>query len=136
MKNPRQLPAGDSPRVSSLSGSEVALSANVQVDRALVLELVKRGRLRSSGGEHRAARHLLVEVEPHHFGRERQVLDRSPAGDHTHLSDVEVGVARVGASVACNTGVASMRRCESGASQPTVDVIRSSVPMSAEEEKM
>jgi hypothetical protein len=49
MKNPRQLPAGGSPSVSSLSGSEVTLSANVQEDRALVLELVDRCRLRGAG---------------------------------------------------------------------------------------
>ena len=46
-KNPRQLPAGGSPNVSSLSGSEVTLSANVQEHGALVLELVGRGRLGS-----------------------------------------------------------------------------------------
>ena len=46
-KNPRQLPAGGSPSVSSLSGSEVTLSANVQEHGALVLELVGRGRLGS-----------------------------------------------------------------------------------------
>ena len=46
-KNPRQFPAGGSPSVSSLSGSEVTLSANVQEHSALVLELVGRGRLGS-----------------------------------------------------------------------------------------
>jgi hypothetical protein len=32
-------------------------------------------------------------VEQHYFGRERQVLDRGPAGDHTDLRDVVVRVA-------------------------------------------
>src|SRR5258708_3795936 len=32
-------------------------------------------------------------MEPHHFGRERQVLDRGPAGDNTELRDVVVRVA-------------------------------------------
>src|SRR3954471_15390494 len=75
-KNPRQLPAGGFPSVSSLSGSEVTLSANVQVNSALVLELVGRGRLRSTstedrgrGGEARASAVLLVEEERADFSR-------------------------------------------------------------------
>src|SRR5215218_355481 len=93
-KNPRQLPAGGSPSVSSLSGSEVTLSANVQEHSALVPELVHGGaRLGSRGRESRNARHLLVEEERADFSRERQVLDGSPTGNHTNLGEVEVRVA-------------------------------------------
>src|SRR5258708_11860052 len=38
---------------------------------------------------------LLVELEVLDFGRERQVLDRSPTGDHADLEGVEVGVTGV-----------------------------------------
>ena len=75
--------------------SEVALDADLEQDRVLILELVERVRLRSGRREHRAARHLLVEMEPLHFGRERQVLDRGPAGDDAELRNVEVGIAGV-----------------------------------------
>src|ERR1700675_3606890 len=88
------------------SGSEVALNANVQADRALILELVDRDRLRSTGADARGhtgrrnntggSGELLVEEEAQDFGRERQVLDRGPTGDHTEHRDVEVGVAGVG----------------------------------------
>ena len=76
-------------------GSEVALNADVQADSVLVLVLVDRGRLRSSRGQKGRADELLVKMEPHHFRRERQVLDGSPAGDQTELRDVVVGVAAV-----------------------------------------
>ena len=70
---------------------------------------VKSGRLRSSRREGRSTRHLLVEEEGAEFGRERQVLDGGPTGNHTKLSDVEVGVAGVVAgvvgSVSCLTSV-------------------------------
>src|SRR5258705_7718759 len=75
------------------SGSEVALNADVQSHGVLVLDLVDRCRLRSRRRNERSTTKILVEVEPHYFGRERQVLDRSPAGDHTELRDVEVRVA-------------------------------------------
>src|ERR1043165_2827107 len=95
MKNPRQLPAGGSPSVSSLSGSEVTLSANVQEHSALVLELVHSGRLGSRGCRTDSAGELLVEEERADFSRERQVLDGSPASDHAYLGNVEVRVARI-----------------------------------------
>jgi hypothetical protein len=73
--------------------SEVTLSANVERDRVLVLELVDRARLRSRRCQNRCASEVLVEAGVHHFGRERQVLDGGPAGDATHLEHREVGVA-------------------------------------------
>src|SRR5215207_4699055 len=90
--NPRQLPPG----VLRCSGSEVALGSELNQDRVLILELVERGRLRSARCEHRRAGHLLVEVEPLDFARERQVLDRGPTGNHAKLRGVEVGVTGVG----------------------------------------
>src|SRR5439155_13122601 len=82
--------------VSSLSRSEVTLSANVQEHSALVLVLVEdAGRLRSRCSQHGRTRELLVEEEGTDFSRERQVLDGSPARDHTDLSDVEVRVTAV-----------------------------------------
>src|SRR3954462_10238735 len=95
MKNPRQLPAGGFPSVSSLSGSEVTLSANVQVDSALVLVLVQGGRLGSRGCQDGSARELLIKEERTDFSRERQVLDGSPAGDNTNLGNVVVRVAGI-----------------------------------------
>src|SRR5215510_167774 len=74
-------------------GSEVTLNADVQADSVLVLELVPGLRLGSRRGEDGTASQLLVEIEVQDFGRERQVLDRSPAGDHADLRDVEVRVA-------------------------------------------
>src|SRR5215217_3782888 len=91
-KNPRQLPAGGSPSVSSLSGSEVTLSANVQEHSALVPELVDRSRFGSRRRQNGRARHLLVEEERADFSREGQVLDRSPAGNHTNLRKVVAGI--------------------------------------------
>src|SRR6266404_6063078 len=103
-KNPRQFPAGGSPSVSSLSGSEVTLSANVQEHGALVLELVDSGRLRSRRSQGGRTGELLVEEERADFSRERQVLDGSPAGDHTNLGNVEVGVA----AIVCRHGLAEV----------------------------
>src|SRR5262245_47640985 len=60
------------------SGSEVTLSADVERNGVLVLVLVHRVRLRRHVGERRGAGVLLVEVEPHDFRREGQVLDGSP----------------------------------------------------------
>src|SRR6185295_10263410 len=113
--NRRQFPAGGSLESVRRSGSEVALSANVQEDGALVLELIQSRRLRSGSSEVRAARHLLVEEERADFSRERQVLDGSPAGDHTNLSDVEVGVTAVGASSSRSRGLTRMGGCERSA---------------------
>src|SRR5215213_8400644 len=95
MKNPRQLPAGGSPSVLSLSGSEVTLSANVQEHSALIAELVGGIRLRAGRTRRRRHRtcHLLVEEERTDFSRERQVLDRSPAGDRTDHRGIEVRIA-------------------------------------------
>src|ERR1700752_1634418 len=84
-KTPGSCLAGGFPDVSSLSGSEVTLSANVQVHRALVLELVHECRLWSRDRQNGSACELLVEEERTDFSRERQVPDRSPAGDHTNL---------------------------------------------------
>src|SRR5204862_3675932 len=114
-KNPRQLPAGGSPSVSSLLGSEVTLSANVQEHSALVLELVEGGRLRSRHRQNGSARELLVEEERADFSRERQVLDGSPAGDHANLSDVEVRVTGVVANVVANSSLAGVSCREASA---------------------
>src|SRR5437899_1764989 len=104
MKNPRQLPAGGSPSVSSRSGSEVTLSANVQEDGALILELVHGGRLGSRGCQGGSARELLIEEERADFSRERQVLDGSPTGGQTNLGKVVVRVA----GVVCRHGLAGV----------------------------
>src|SRR5207248_10487898 len=95
MKNPRQLPAGGSPSVSSRSGSEVTLSANVPEDGALVLELVHGGRLGSRGCQVGSDRQLLVEDVRADFSRERQVLDGSPTGGQAKLGNVVVPIAAV-----------------------------------------
>ena len=94
---------------------EVALYANLQQKRILILELVERGRLRSGRSEHRAARHLLVEVEPLDFGRERQVLDGCPAEVDAELRDVEVGVAGVVACSVSDQCLTAVAGGESGA---------------------
>src|SRR5882757_4804671 len=83
--------------------SEVTLNADVKRDGVLILVLVAsalgRTGLRSCGSQSGSAGELLVEVPPENFGRERQVLDRSPAGDRAQHRDVEVGVAdEVGAN--------------------------------------
>src|SRR4051812_46022121 len=76
--------------------SEVTLSADVEREHVLVGELVasalSRTGLRSCRSEGSRTGELLVEVEPHDFSRERQVLDGSPAGDQTELRYVEVRI--------------------------------------------
>jgi Aldo/keto reductase family len=64
------------------TAEEVAdnMNADAQGDGILVLVLVKRGRLRSRRGQKSRTRELLVEMEPHDFRREREVLDGGPAG--------------------------------------------------------
>src|SRR4030095_9847551 len=94
-QNPQRFPAGGSVESVRRSRSEVALSANVQEDGALVLELVHGGRLRSRGRQGGSARELLIEEERANFSRERQVLDGSPTGDHTNLGKIEVRVAGI-----------------------------------------
>ena len=91
------------------SGSEVALSANVERDRVLVLELIEsRSACGAAGVERSGTREPLVETRAHHFTRERQVLDRRPAGDRTHLVD---GVVRVAAEVRRVGAVSLLLRC-------------------------
>src|SRR4051812_4983998 len=72
----------------------VALSAEDHGDRVLVLQFVNRGRLSGNNVRDEANRTgvLLVEVGPGDVSRERQVLDRGPAGDDTELADREVRV--------------------------------------------
>src|SRR6188472_2001371 len=125
MKNPRQLPAGGSSSVSSLSGSEVTLSANVQVDSALVLELIDSGRLGSRRCNGSKARELLVEEERTDFSRERQVLDGSPAGDHTDLGNIEV---RVAAIVCADCFASRIGRAERSFREPVVTDRRVATP--------
>ena len=76
-------------------GQVTTLAYRSRPKRILVLERVERDRFRRSCSEDRATGHFLVEVGPHHFGREREVLDGSPAGDRAELRDVEVGIAGV-----------------------------------------
>src|ERR1700709_2505234 len=76
--------------------SEVTLSADVERDGVLVTELIasalSRTGLRSCRSKGSRTGELLVEVEPEDFGRERQVLDRSPAGDQAQHRDVVVRI--------------------------------------------
>ena len=53
-----------SPSLCASPRSEVALDAHPADDRVLVLERVHRRRLRSGRREYRAARHLLVQMQP------------------------------------------------------------------------
>src|SRR6478752_6545887 len=76
--------------------SEVALNANVEGQRALVVKSVGLGWLRSTRAEDRTTEVVLAEHEVQQFRRQRQVLDRIPAGDRADLADVEVRVASVG----------------------------------------
>src|SRR6267154_1518879 len=83
--------------------SEVTLNADTEREGILVLVLVAsalgRTGLRSCRSKSGSAGELLVEVEPNELSRERQVLDRSPAGDCAQLRGVEVRVAdEVGAN--------------------------------------
>src|SRR5258708_8245286 len=75
------------------SGSEVTLSANVEGHGVLVLGVGGGRWVGGRRGERGGAGEILIEVGGHGFGRERQVLDRSPAGDHTKLRYVVVRVA-------------------------------------------
>src|SRR6266850_3999557 len=101
-KNPGQFPAGGPFESCQTVGSEVTLGANLQRYRVLVLELVDRRGFRSGGTKNRGTCKLLVEVEPLDFGRERQVLDRGPAGNHTELRNVEVRVTTEVRRFGCN----------------------------------
>src|SRR5437868_3322069 len=95
-KTPDSFLPGVLSRCVRRSGSEVTLSANVEGHGVLVLELVGDAtRLRSTRSSSRrdGAGVLLIEVGPHDFRRERQVLDRSPAGNQAELRHVEVRVA-------------------------------------------
>src|SRR3954453_8314776 len=76
--------------------SEVTLGAQLQQERVLILELVDGRGLRRGRAEGRYACELLVEVEPLPFSRERQVLDRGPAGEQAELRHVEVRIAGEG----------------------------------------
>src|SRR5258705_5530041 len=96
------------------SGSEVTLNANVERDGVLVLELVGGRRLGSRRRQHGSAGEVLIEVEPHHFGRERQVLDRCPAGDHAELRDV---IVRVAAEVRGGVRGGQLVRCDIGSTK-------------------
>jgi len=62
------------------SRSEVALGAKLQQNVSWSLKLIDGRRLGSRRAQSGNTRELLVEVEPLNFGRERQVLDGSPAG--------------------------------------------------------
>ena len=53
-------------------------------------------------------------MEPLDFARERQVLDRGPAGNDAELRDVEVGIAAVGTDTRY-TGLAGVAGRECGA---------------------
>jgi hypothetical protein len=115
--------------------SEVTLGTELQQKRILVLELIESCRLGGCRCKHRTARHLLVEVEPLDFGRERQILDGSPAGNHAKLGDVEVRITSIGAGGISDHGLTRMAGSEGGTigslggggSQPQDIVVRSSV---------
>src|SRR5882757_9678470 len=111
------------------SGSEVALDADVDGDGVLVLEFVGAGSgragavgLRLDAGHAGGARELLVEAEVHDFSRERQVLDRSPAGNRTDLEYVVVRVAGVVCRLARSTACRGARGVDR-----TVEELRSRV---------
>src|SRR5712664_536923 len=92
-KKPRQFPAGGFAwRLVRRSGSEVTLSANVEGHGVLVLVLIDGRRLGSRRGQDSRTSELLVEGGPQDFGRERQILDGSPAGNKTKHRDVEVRI--------------------------------------------
>src|ERR1700744_1956305 len=104
-KKPRQLPAGVLLRVLvRYRGSEVALNANVERNRVLVLVAVERGRLTGRRGEGRTTGEALVQMGPDGFRREGQVLDGGPPGDRAEFRDAEVRVAGVGAVQTGNAG--------------------------------
>src|SRR5438270_9734840 len=76
--------------------SEVTLSADVKREHVLIGELVASAlgstRLRSGRSQSSGTLELLVEVEPEAFDRERQVLDRGPAGDQAEHRDVVIRI--------------------------------------------
>ena len=80
-----------------MSQSEVTLGPKLQRNRVLILEFVHRGRLRRGRRQRRRSGKTLIEMKPHDFGRERQIFDRDPAGNHAKLRNVEVRIAGVGA---------------------------------------
>ena len=80
------------------SRSEVTLGPKLQRNRILILEFVHRGRLRRGRRQRRRSGKTLIEMKPHDFGRERQIFDRDPAGNHAELRNVEVRIAGVGDS--------------------------------------
>src|SRR5260370_36338504 len=73
------LPGVSLETVVRRSGSEVALNANVDRQRALVVEGPGLGGLRTTRGEDRATHEVLVQHGVERFRRERQVLDGGPA---------------------------------------------------------
>lgn len=91
------------------------MCADLEQDGVLILELVERVRLRRGRREHRGTRHLLVEVEPLDFARERQVLDGCPPEVGAELRDVKVGVTGVGAGRSADQCLARMAGGEGGA---------------------
>src|SRR5215831_4195625 len=103
-QNPRRFLTGGPGRQCWIN-LPVALGAEQQNERVLILQLVGRGGLGRSGKDcttrvlsrrqRDVAVVLLVEMGPSQIGREGQVLHRSPAGDDTRLGDVEVRVTSV-----------------------------------------
>src|SRR3954454_22431142 len=93
-KKPRRFPAGAFYQVVG-PNLPVALSAEEQGNGVLILQLVGCKRLTRRTGRSNGAndtRILLVDTGPGNLSRERQVLDRGPAGDETHRADGEVRV--------------------------------------------
>src|ERR1700720_942348 len=108
--------------------SEVTLNANVEAYHILVRETVLRHGLRSRRSRQNSrTSELLVDVEPHGFGRERQVLDRSPTGDHTELRDVVVRVANEVRRPVCGDGI------ENGTSRQLRIAVESHARVAAEQ---
>ena len=103
-ENPQQFPAGGFSECLKSFGIRSYADANVQEHGALVLEVVDSGSASEPPQRSGSARELLVEEERADFSRERQVLDGSPAGDHTNLGNVEVGVA----AIVCRHGLAEV----------------------------
>src|SRR3954454_18626051 len=93
-KKPRRFPAGAFYQIVR-PNLPVALSAEGQGNGVLILQLVGCKRLARRTGRSNGAndtRILLVDTGPGNVSRERQVLDRGPAGDETHRADGEVRV--------------------------------------------
>src|ERR1700750_436578 len=84
-------------------GSEVALNAKIERNRVLVLERVDVvGGLAVADRECAETAEALLQMHPDRLGRERQVLDRGPTGDHTQFRSSVVRVAGVGNALTCN----------------------------------